>query len=563
MSLTFLTTAAALFAVAMLVVVHEFGHFLAAKALGVRVIVFSIGFGKRLWGFKWGNTDYRISTLPFGGYVRMSHADPFGDGGYFDDEDDSTPRTEWFSLRPAWHRLIIMFAGPLANLLLPFGLFTVLMALGEPQAQSVVGTVLAGSPAEQVGLVEGDRLVEVDGVSVRTWNDVADVMGSHAGATLPLVVDRNGARVQVELPRPASVGSVFGPDDLGVDSLAPDTEIGVDDPRSPAARAGLKTGDAVLAVGGVEVRDYNELSTALAAVTTDEVVLRVVMAGAGAPTDVTLSRAVGWPDASTPADDVVWQRWGIGSATWFVEDFVEQSAARDAGVLVGDRMVMADAQPVHRFTDVLQVVSAAASGIGADQTARAVDLTVRREGQIHHFSLQPQVERTVTSSGLYMWRPLIGIKGDGSLVDARDIPRAYPVTEAFPRAVDTTLGIATAIVRRVGEMLTLEAPVLDNLGGPVAMVSQAKAAAELGPFALGRMIAFFSISLFVLNLLPIPVLDGGSIFMYSAEWLRGRPLPRILQERAQQFGVVFLVLLTLVVLANDSLRLVKSWFTQG
>lgn len=557
MSFSFVTTLAAVVAVSMLVVVHEFGHYIVAKLLGVRVLVFSLFFGKRLFGVKIGATDYRVSSLPFGGYVRMAHADPFGDQGYFDDDDDDTPRSERFSLRPAWQRLLIMFGGPFANLVFPFGLFTLLFWAGEPQPESVVGTVASGSPAAAAGMVERDRVVSVNGEPVRTWYDVDDILSVSTG-DVRLGIERDAGAVELIIPRPANVGERFGPGDLGLDSLAPDLEIGVDDSASPAGAAGLRTGDRVLAVDGVEVRDFNELELRLA--TAGPTATLSVVTGRQEPRDVTLTRADPAAKAWTDADGPATRLWGIASATWFVKGFTEESAAKKAGVQVGDRLLVADGTPVRRFTDVIRAVNASATGGGSEQTARPVDLVVRRDGQLVAFTIQPDVVR-MSTAGLYVWRPLIGIDGDGGFVDAREVRRPYPLTEAFPRAVDTTLGIVTAIIRRLGEMATLEAPVLDNLGGPVAMVSQAKEAVALGPFALGRMIAFFSISLFVLNLLPIPVLDGGTIFMYAAEWLRGRPLPRVLQERAQQFGVVFLVLLTLVVLANDSVRLVTSWFT--
>ena len=150
---------AGLVAIGILVVLHEFGHFLFAKLFGVGVPVFSVGMGPRLFGFHFRGTDYRISALPLGGYVRMSGADPFGE----EDPDEVVAPEEDFMRKPIWQRLLIMFAGPLFNLAFPFVVFTIVLMLGEPRSVSEIGLVLEDTPAFDAGLREGDHVVAVDG----------------------------------------------------------------------------------------------------------------------------------------------------------------------------------------------------------------------------------------------------------------------------------------------------------------------------------------------------------------------------------------------------------------
>jgi regulator of sigma E protease len=134
------------------------------------------------------------------------------------------------------------------------------------------------------------------------------------------------------------------------------------------------------------------------------------------------------------------------------------------------------------------------------------------------------------------------------------VPRPYPLPEAFLRASEETLTVGGFIVEQIGKLFTNEAAIGESLGGPVEMFRQTRAAAERGLFDWARTLGLFSISLGIINLLPVPVLDGGQLVIYGAEWIRGRPLPLVLRERAQQIGVILLVMLMLFVLFNDLRR---------
>jgi regulator of sigma E protease len=551
---------AAVLLLAVLIIIHELGHFLVAKACGVRVHVFSVGMGARAFGVNWRGTDYRVSWFPFGGYVRMAGADPFMEGGAEDEDDPRAPGA--FMSKPAWQRLLIVAAGPLMNLALPFVVFTALLMAGEPQPRAVVGSVQAGSVAESIDVRPDDRVVSVDGVSVATWIDVIDAFEGTSGAAVPLRIERDGAALTVSVPfAGVDVGERRDPWDVGLSSMAMDATVVVDDPSSPVARAGLKTGDIVVEAHGQAVRDWNDLRRA-ALDAGDTLALRWRRGDdADAVTlDGTAQRALwgaaagGTPPESADADEYV--RWGLAAASTSVASFSDTSAAKAAGVAIGDRLLAIDGTPIRAWGDVVRLVGAAASGEGEALVARPMTLRVRREGRILDVSVTPQTVRDTDDFGRYRWRPLLGIGGGARAAEPDLVPRPYPLPEAFRRASEETFLVAGFIVEQIGKLFTNEAAIRESLGGPVEMFRQTKAAAERGLFDWARTLGLFSISLGIINLLPVPVLDGGQLVIYGAEWLRGRPLPLVLRERAQQVGVIFLVLLMLFVLVNDLHRAV-------
>jgi regulator of sigma E protease len=553
------TSLAAVGLIAALIIIHELGHFLAAKALGVRVNVFSVGVGGRLFGFRWGDTDYRVSWFPFGGYVRMAGADPFMEGGADADEDD-VGRVGFMS-RPAWQRLIIVAAGPVMNLILPFVVFTALKVAGDPQARAEVGRIYPGSVAEAAGVLPEDLVQSVEGARVRTWLDVVEAFQASTDDTLDLVVDRQGAQRLVALP----VGDLASrePSAFGLLHGAPEPRLVVDAPASPAGRAGLRTGDTVLSVDGVAVRTWNEvqrLALARAGRALELEVIAVATKADPAPAarKVRLEPDAAWPSGAVEADDELWRVWGLASARVAVGPFGKTSAAKEAGVKEGDRIVAIDGKPVRSWDEIPRAVNDASSGEGKEQVARALMLSVRRGGEIHEIKVQPAVQRVTDALGRYRWRALLGITGGATVVDAPLVPRPYPFAEALVRASVETTGLANFMVEQIGKIATGDAPADENLGGPVAMFVETRAAAERGIYDWVRQLGLFSLSLGIINLLPIPVLDGGQLLMYSAEWIRGRPLPVVLRERALQAGVIFLVLLMLFVFANDIRRLFET-----
>jgi regulator of sigma E protease len=239
-----------------MIFIHELGHFMAAKWFEVRVLTFSLGFGKRLFGFKRGDTDYRVSALPFGGYVKMSGEDP------------SQPRTgdqAEFLGKPRWQRFIIAIMGPAMNVLLAIALLAALYryhyqkpAYEEQPAR--VGDVEPSSPAARAGVLAGDLIVRLGSLSNPRWEDVMPKIATSANEAMPLEVERDGQRLSLTITPRAE-----GRDEIGYAGWGPDTPavLGVVEPGLPAAKAGLKTGDRIVALDGHKITGSGALMLAL------------------------------------------------------------------------------------------------------------------------------------------------------------------------------------------------------------------------------------------------------------------------------------------------------------
>ncbi len=228
-----------------MILIHEFGHYAAAKLLGVRVEVFSIGFGKRLLGFRRGDTDYRIAAIPLGGYVKMSGENPM-------DERSGDPGE--FMSHPRWHRFIIAIAGPAMNILFAVGLLTCVYmvryeypaVLDEP---AVIGWVLQDTPAAKAGIQVGDRIVRIDGIQNPTWEQVIPREALNPNQPLDVTLERGG-----QLLNKTIVPEAYGPNQMGSAGWAPKEPsfpiTDLDPPGMPAEKAGMKLGDEIVSVDG-------------------------------------------------------------------------------------------------------------------------------------------------------------------------------------------------------------------------------------------------------------------------------------------------------------------------
>ena len=553
---------AAVAMVAFLVFVHEFGHFIVAKACGIHVPVFSLGFGRRLFGVKLGGTDYRVSMLPFGGYVKMAGAN----FGYMDEDDEDAPDdpAKGFMRRPVWQRLAVVAAGPAFNLALPVVVFTALLMAGEPQPAAVVGSVDHDSPAERAGLLPGDRISAINDQPLTTWSEVVVHLQGEGDQRHSLSVERAGASLALTLDLPAG-------ESLGVTHSRPDSMVGVDDPVSPAGRAGVQTGDTITTVDGQPVADWVAVQQALVSAGTS---VRLGLETEGGASEVTLQRDPAWQPAGTPTGQPE-QVWGLLPATLFVGtvgDTVEKdpdglfnklkpappappTPASLAGIRRGDRFLSVDGLPIVRWGDVLEAVSGSMEGEGEEARARAIQVAIIRQGQQLQLTLTPEVMRDTDALGRYYYRPILGVTRMGGFVDGPTTRVYYGFLPAVARAAEETTRLAGFIVEQLGKLVTGEAAMQKSLGGPVEIVRQASHAAEQGLFVYARLAGMLSISLGIVNLLPVPVLDGGQLLFFTVEAVRGRPLSHRLRERAQQVGVLFLVLLMLSVLVFDITRL--------
>ncbi len=548
-----------------LVVIHEFGHFIIARWCGVGVPVFSVGMGPRLFGIRWGETDYRVSAVPIGGYVQMSGSDPFG----AEDPDSYVPPEKNFMLKPIWQRLAILFAGPGFNIALPFFVFTAVLMAGEPYSDNTIGAVQVGSAAEDAGIEEREWVAAVDGVPAETWQDAQEQMAQVDGTSVTLTIGSDSGQREVTLPVNADSSPTLGSLGLGWNALS--SRVGVADPSSPAGQAGLLTGDGITDVDGHPVKTWSDLQSALTpgvahtvkyrrAETSENGVIEIVDG------EATLSGDIGW---TAGFDDYWVGSWGLEPISLYARGFTEESRAQEAGVVLGDRFYAIDGDRVREWGDLTQMVNATApaptddtpGGCGEVEpfdAERPLTLTVIRDGELLDLTFTPAMRREAFGPKVY-YRPLIGVQLDpNTMVAGASVIKRYSFTEAVPRSGSQVKQVFTGSLTAIGGLLTGGRRVSETFGGPVAIFAMAGESVQYGWTAFAKLLGAISLSLGIVNLLPVPALDGGQILFYTIEGIRGRPLSLRLRERIQMIGVLMLVALVLVVTFNDITRVITG-----
>ncbi len=528
-----------------LIFIHELGHFLAAKRSGIKVNSFSLGFGPKLIGFQRGETEYKLSLLPFGGYVQMEGENP----------NEQTGAEGEFASASLGSRAFVVIAGPAVNLLFGILAFWFIFTVGlddhsvrlitqltgqsfsdEKQEAVQIGILADDGPASVGGVKQGDTIVSINGDRITNFAAFQIKILTNPNEELEFVVQRDN-NLETLTVVPDAVSDPRG--ETGEIKVAHTRDVFVSDvvKGSLAADAGIMVGDQI------ETIDGQKLYT-----------VPVFNPGIWHP-------KIGWPGAKYQAyynhidqkQDTL--ELGIGRedekltfklpVTWQIRTFVQKkSTAAEAGIQDGDVLVSFNGKPVDIksfFTELEKVEDT------------PITLGVLREGNEETITLSPSKRSKKDAEDTFFgmkWATYLS----GMKIEGPPLPR-YNVFTAFGKGAETTWLTLTSITRTLKQLISGEVSPR-YLSGPVGILDvTSRMFASVGLTTVLFFIGFISINLAIVNLLPIPIADGGHLLFFAVEKIRGRPVPRKAQEVIQQVSVILLIALFLYITWFDSLTL--------
>lgn len=538
----------------LLIFVHELGHYLVAVYYGVRVETFSLGFGKKIFSHKRGDTTYCLSIIPLGGYVKMYGDDPSAD-------IPADQKQFSFLHKPVWPRMAIVLAGPLMNLFFAILVFAAVALLGEEVQGPQLGDILPNTAAYTLGFRSGDTIAAIDNQKIVQWKDAKELIENSADKELKFKVLREGTKEEISVnatphlmkndflfTTDRQVGKIEG---LSLESLS--TMVGVLNPDSPAGRAGLKTLDIVEEVDGSPVLYWRDLEKIFAQKKTSWVLSVHAYSEKSEKAANTPNRKI---ELSLPADamteDVITALGFVRSDLYFLGVQPNTPAAK-AGMLSGDRVTHIDGVALRTWQDVLDRVKS------YKPEQQKLNFTLQREGKSLEFSVTPEQIELPTEQGAMEKRYAIGVRPaimlapSASVISKTSNPFSAILTGII-QSIETSKMIAISVVRLIQGEVSAK-----NVGGIITIGRVASKSFEVGIVYFLKTMAMISINLFLLNLLPIPVLDGGHILFFSFEAIKGSPISFRSMELAQQVGLMLLLALMMFALYNDFSHLISSW----
>jgi regulator of sigma E protease len=561
--------------VGIVVFVHELGHFLAGRWLGIAVEEFALGFGPTAWSFKRGRTEYKICWLPLGGYVRF-----FG----MESGEEVPPELAGKALNtaPVYKRSIISFAGPFANFVLSLAVMITLANVGLPQAAPVI-SVLPEGVARRAGLQTGDTLLTIAGEKIRSWADINRLISARPEMPTTVEVDRGGEKIKLEMTPAREMGeTLFGEPlavgRIGVAQFFQTPRVMVADGDNVFVRSGLKTGDLIVEVNGRKVKTLHEAEQLLAKGSATVVVERyrnltidsllvqtdpkqAQAMGAGRPETVSLN-------FSTPVSAQDWLQ-SVRSTDMMVGTYETlnkgdrkipaKEAWQSCGLRAGDTFFGFEGQgvlasPVELSFALQKLMRTDDAGpadlrmrvMNVEQPAlRTLECKIPRRSAVDQLSrAQWIVDLPVSFASRGVGVPPVTIRSESFVASVADGFKA-------------TMAQATTILTALKKLFTGDMP-LKNLGGPIAIARVAGDAAEGGVLVFILTISLMSLNIGLFNLLPLPALDGGHLLLQGVEAAYGKPLPMKVQIAVQRVGVAFLLGLIVLVFFNDLLRLFRT-----
>ncbi len=442
-----------IFTIALLVTIHEFGHFWVARKLGVKVLRFSIGFGKPLVKFtgQQDDTEYVIAAIPLGGYVKM-----------LDEREGEVPEEELhraFNRQPVLSRFAIVLAGPFINFVFAVFAFWMMFVIGVPGVKPIMGHLDESSIAWQAGLREGDKIVAVAGTPTPTLSSVYEEL---------LSAFLNRSRVDVQLADQRNIT-------LRLDKIPADIE-----PSQLHKIIGLTI--------------------------------------------------------KLPVEKVI------------ISEVTPDSPAEKAGMQAGDQVIAINGQPINHWRELVKAV--------IDKPGQTISLEIERPGTTEKRLTLPIKIAAVQHNGETIGR--IGVRPES----ITPIPKSmyamhqYGIFAAIPRGIEKTWDLSVLTLKMLGKIVVGQAS-LKNISGPITIAEVAGQSAQMGIESFLRFLAIVSLSLGVINLLPIPMLDGGHLLYYLVEMAKGSPVSDAVQEAGLKIGIAILIMLMSVALFNDFNRLLS------
>jgi regulator of sigma E protease len=534
-----------------LILVHELGHFIFAKLFDVKVIRFSLGFGPRLFGITRGETEYRLSLVPLGGYVRLLGEDPKEAIPPIDRQ-----RRRSLSDKPLWQRYTIVVAGPAFNLLLPLLIYFVHYAGQRTLLPPTIGSVLPNLPAAQAGLIPGDRVEAVDGKKIRYWEELEGVIADSVGRTLRFGI-RRGADAEERDVTPVRIersGTLRRKETVGWIGVSPRfhlPEIGVLDPSSPAAQAGLKTFDFVTSVNGAPVATWAEFARAVERTGASPLRINYLRGGYSAVPFAHIeiqqpSSAVVIPVAIFDSAGRRRYETGLASAELFVFSVEPGTPADLIGIRRGDQILELDGEPLPHWDLLRQKLATS-----PDRTFKIA--WVSPGGERREATFRQEIRSELDAYRQEEERLVFGAMNRLAWKTEAPVPVRNRFGYALTHAFERTGQIILAMTYGFAEIVRGRVP-LSTLGGPIMIGYVAGVAAEQGFDQYLWLMALISVNLALLNFLPVPILDGGLLVFFTLELFKRRPPSVRAREIASYVGLVIVATLMLFALRNDVVR---------
>ena len=520
-----------------LVFIHELGHYLAARYFGVRVEVFSLGFGPKLIGYKWGDTYYCISLIPLGGYVKL-----FGDNPRKKIKDEDKKYA--FLSQKVWPKSAIALAGPVMNFFIAVFLFTLIGFIGIKTVVPRVGDLKEDSPAFQTGFRSNDLILSVNQEKVSHWRDVNQWIQNNPENKLVFQIQRKDMMIDLEMaPKKIKntslsiLGKYLG-DIEGLIPVSRSAHIGVAHSDSLAYKSGLRAFDEIKEINSIKISHWRDMEKTFQSLLPVESILNIKVLRDQKEMDIQLL---------LPSSSFSLSQIGIEKTDLYVDRVKKDSPADQAGLLKGDRLFSVEGKILENWEDVLTFVSA--------QTSERFNMTILRDGESRVVSVQTQPMPIIHPDGQLEYRNMIGVASAQYVslpksVYSRTLNPFHALSYGVKETVKWVLVTGKVLWRLLTGSISHRV-----LGGPISIAKAAKNSISQSIVHFLSVMAIISVNLFLINLLPIPILDGGHLLLFAIEGIRGNALSVRKQEMIQMIGLVFVLFFIGLTVIND----VKNW----